>query len=86
MEIGVRRVGTVWCDVERLGLACVELWWRRGFAAAVLGGGGVAQPARISMQAAAPAATRCFVSFVIIAFIPCMHRNPPACMVYRANQ
>ena len=39
MEIGVRHVGTVWCDVERLGLACVELWWRRGFAAAVLGGG-----------------------------------------------
>ena len=39
MEIGVRRVGTVWCDVERLGLACVELWWRRGFAAVVLGVG-----------------------------------------------
>ena len=39
MEIDVRRVGTVWCDVERLGLACVELWWRCGFTAAVLGGG-----------------------------------------------
>ena len=39
MEIGVRRVGTVWCDMERLGLACVELWWQRGFAAVVLGGG-----------------------------------------------
>jgi len=39
MDIGVRRVGTVWCDVERLGLACVELWRRRGFAAAVLGDG-----------------------------------------------
>ena len=32
-------MGTVWCDVERLGLACVELWWWRGFAAAVLGVG-----------------------------------------------
>jgi len=47
MEIGVRRVGTVWCDVERLGLACVELWWRRGFAA--VGDGGGEQRARAAL-------------------------------------
>ena len=61
MEIGVRRVGTMWCDVEWLGLACVELWWRRSFAAAVLGGGASgacagAQAARVSGEVARCAA------------------------------